>query len=210
MINIGTLDTIIDDIFLELRNNRVLDSEQLSRIQVEQWIIQYRSVLIKQDIDKGRDINPSYIQDIPSIGLEVVSHSGEEAGEASEKILVTDIKIPKTIDFHFRSGITSISDIFGNEIQLMSEKRSNLQKHRRYTFYDYSAFIKGDKIYINGPGEIRNISVRGIFQNPSEVPGFDVKNDIYPIPFNMLPVLKELIFVKELKIQQTAEANKEQ
>ena len=201
MVKIGTLDTIIDDILLELRNNNISESEQLSRIQIEQWIVQYRAMLIKQDIDKGRDVNPGYIQEINDLSLDIVDYSSGDAIESSEKILVTTEFIPKTIDFHFKSGIVYLGDLFGNEIQLMSERRSNVQKYRRYTFYDYSAFVKGNKIYINGPGELHAINLRGIFENPTLVPGFDVANDIYPIPSNMLPTLKELIFVKEIKLQ---------
>ena len=72
-------------------------------------------------------------------------------------------RIPKTIDFHFRSGLTYIGDSAGNEIQLMSERRSSVQKFRRYTFYDYSAFVKGQRIYVNGPGDIRNNKCKGYF-----------------------------------------------
>lgn len=201
MAKLGTLDTIIDDIMLELRNNSVSESEQLSRIQIEQWIIQYRAMLIKQDIDKGRDINPAYVQEIGPIDLNITSYSSGEYEEGSDNILVSSIDIPKTIDFHFKSGITYIGDLAGNEIQLMSEKRSNMQKHRKYTFYNYSAYIKGSKVWVNGPGDLHAISVRGIFENPANVPNFDVNEDIYPIPANMLPVLKELIFAKEIKLQ---------
>ena len=52
MTKLGALDTIIDDILLELRNNNISESEQINRLQIEQWIIQYRAMLIKQDIVK--------------------------------------------------------------------------------------------------------------------------------------------------------------
>ena len=205
MVTFGTLDTIIDDILLELRNNNIAESEQFSRIQIEQWILQYRAVLIKQDIDKGRDINPAYIQDIENIELQIVDYTIDSVHGSSDKILVTKNQMPKTIDFHFRSGLTYVGDSAGNEIQLMSERRSSVQKFRRYTFYDYSAFVKGQKIYVNGPGDLRTINVRGIFENPASVAGFDVTKDTYPVPMNMLPVIKELIFTKEIKLQMPSD-----
>lgn len=200
MANLGTLKTIIDDIMLIARQNNISESEQLSEIQVESWIHQYRALLIKQDIDKGRDINPSYIQDITNVSLNIEQHQGAGLEGVGDNILVTSIEIPNTLDFHFKSGIVSISDLFGNEIQMMSEKRSNMQKYRKYTFYNYSAFMKSKRIYINGPGDIQAVNIRGVFQNPTEVPSYDVENDIYPIPSNMIPVLKELIFSKEFKV----------
>ena len=45
------------------------------------------------------------------------------------------------------------------------------------------------------------INVRGIFENPASVSGFDVTKDTYPVPMNMIPVIKELIFTKEIKLQ---------
>ena len=200
MAKLGTLKTIIDDIMLILRQNNISESEQISEIQIESWIHQYRSMLIKQDIDKNRDINPDYIQEITAIPLDIVDRHGSSEFEGGDKILVTSIDIPKSIDFHFKSGIVSVSDLFGNEIQLMGEKRSNMQKYRKYTFYNYSAFRKGDRIYINGPGDIQAVNIRGIFENPTDISSYDIENDIYPIPSNMIPVLKELIFSKEFKL----------
>ena len=194
---LNTLDSIIDDILLELRNHNISESEPISRIQIEQWITQYRSILIKQDIDKGRDINPSYEQTIYNIGLSLVENI--EYNTLIFHRLKSDIKIPKAIDFHYKSGITSVLDLHGNEIQLMSEKRSNMQKYRRYTDGDYTAYLKDDYLYLNGPMIIEKIEVNGIFENPCEVPGFDYTNQ-YPMPANMIPTLKELIFTKELKI----------
>ena len=44
----NSLNTIIDDILLIVRDNNISESENLSRIQIEQWIHQYRAYLIKQ------------------------------------------------------------------------------------------------------------------------------------------------------------------
>ena len=68
----NSLNAIIDDIYNILRDNNVSESENLSRIQVEQWIHQYRAYLIKQDLDKGRDINESYVQTIGPLHISKV------------------------------------------------------------------------------------------------------------------------------------------
>lgn len=47
-----TLNQLIDNILLIARNNNIAESEHLSRAQIEKWIIGYRAMLIKQDIDK--------------------------------------------------------------------------------------------------------------------------------------------------------------
>ena len=70
----NSLNNIIDDLLLLLRNNNISESENLSRIQIELWIHQYRALLIKQDLDKGRDINPDYLQTIGPMHISKVSN----------------------------------------------------------------------------------------------------------------------------------------
>ena len=55
-----TLNQLIDDVLLEARNSNIGESEKLSRHQIEIWIKTYRAQLIKNDIDKGRTVNPMY------------------------------------------------------------------------------------------------------------------------------------------------------
>lgn len=67
-----SLNQIIDDIMLTYRNSVIGESEHLSRIQVEFWIHHYRAYLIRQEIDKGYDINDMYVTTIPMIHLDKV------------------------------------------------------------------------------------------------------------------------------------------
>ena len=83
------------------------------------------------------------MQELNSIDLVVANYSAAGSEGEGDNILITATEIPKTIDFHFKSGIVSIMDLAGNEIQLMSEKKSLMQKYRRYTFYSYSGIYKG-------------------------------------------------------------------
>jgi len=77
MVNFNSLNSLIEDIMLEVRNNNIAESENLSKATVEQWIIQYRTVLIKQDIDKGRTINPMYVQTINMLPFNFVLLNNE-------------------------------------------------------------------------------------------------------------------------------------
>nr|DAJ17988.1 MAG TPA: Structural protein [Podoviridae sp. ctY3D12]DAN87393.1 MAG TPA: Structural protein [Caudoviricetes sp.] len=42
-----SLNELIDNILLIARNSNITESEHLSRIQIEKWIIAYRAMLIK-------------------------------------------------------------------------------------------------------------------------------------------------------------------
>lgn len=200
MVTLNSLNTIIDDILLEMRNNNISESENMSRIQIEQWITQYRAMLIKQDIDKGRDLNPDYIQSIENIHLSQVDFSSSNTLPTNKIRYKSDIEIPNTLDFHFKSGIINITDLFGNEIQQSNKIRAGMQKDRRWTKNEYLAYKIGKNIYLEGPGELEYINIYLITENPRDIESCMDADAPYPIPVNMLPTLKELIFTKELKI----------
>ena len=185
----NSLNTIIDDILLEYRNSNIGESEQLSRLQVEQWIHNYRAILIKQDIDKGRDVNPAYIQ---TISIPVTGANG--------KYTATN-ELPKLIDFYFRTGIVSIRDNNGRLIQLGSRLKSELQPDRQYAINDPIAYISNNIIHINNSSTgITSIDVDAILEDPTTISNNYDPDSSYPISANMIPTIKDLIFTKELYI----------
>ena len=175
----NSLNTIIDDIFLTYRDSNISESENLSRIQVEQWIHQYRAYLIKQDLDKGRDINPSYIQTLGPL------------------------HISKVIDLHFGTGLVAVKDMHGNLIQVGNETKAKYQTSRKYTCNDYIAYLKNNHLYLNGPGFLEYVEIEGILEDPTKAADCYDYDGPYPIPANMIPTLKNLIFSKELNIMLT-------
>lgn len=195
----NSLNTIIDDIYNILRDNNVSESENLSRIQVEQWIHQYRAYLIKQDLDKGRDINPSYIQTLGPLHISKVSTCGVPNGFH----YVSDKELPKFIDLHFGTGLVAVKDMHGNLIQVGNETKAKYQKSRKYTCNDYIAFLKNNHLYLNGPGFLEYVEIEGILEDPTKAADCYDYDSPYPIPANMIPTLKNLIFSKELNIMLT-------
>lgn len=192
---LNTLNTIIDDILLELRNSSVAESEHISRIQIEQWIANYRAVLIKQDIDKGRDINPMYIQTMPCIHLDKVD---TVAGKIEYK---SNIELPKLIDFHFRTGLVYVKDMYGNLIQLGHETKMRYQRYRKYTCGDYIAYIKNNRLYIEGSdNQLEWVEIGIIAENPADLNECFDPDSEYPVPAHMIPAIKDMIFSKELNI----------
>ena len=192
---LNTLNTIIDDILLELRNSNVSESEHISRIQIEQWINNYRAMLIKQDIDKGRDVNPMYIQTIKCIHLNRVECI------PGHYEYVSDIEIPKLIDFHFKSGLIAVKDMYGNLVQIGSETKMKYQKYRKYTCKDYIAYLKNNKLYVEGGNnQLEWVEADVILENPSDAGECFDPDQPYPALAHMIPTIKDLIFSKELNI----------
>lgn len=192
---LNTLNTIIDDILLELRNSNISESEHISRIQIEQWINNYRAMLIKQDIDKGRDVNPMYIQTIKCIHLNRVECI------PGHYEYVSDIEIPKLIDFHFKSGLIAVKDMYGNLIQIGSETKMKYQKYRKYTCKDYIAYLRNNKLYVEGGNnQLEWVEADVILENPFDAGECFDPDQPYPAPAHMIPTIKDLIFSKELNI----------
>jgi len=225
-----TLNTIVNDILKIARGSEVSSSEPISKRQVENWVHQYRALLLSRDLEKGYYPNPAYIQEIPLLQIEQVRREGGgalnaqsfpytfdfplQAGDrqvGNEYFLRTVLDIPKVIDINYKPGFTYIGDTSGNEYQFVPQHREIWQQYKRYTSNSTLSFELNNKIYLtNNNPDIEYISIRGIFENPMEVGRFqNPVTDLpladwdtpYPIPNNLLPTLKGMILEKELKIE---------
>lgn len=212
-----TLDTIINDLLKIIRGSEVADTEAISKRQIEEWIHQYRSILLKRDLDKGKLPNPDYIQEIREIPLEVVDAGGTDLTSfglpTEEYLLRTTIKLPTTLDLNHKTGFMFIGTPTGREIQYIPEGRSKWQKYKKYTDNDTMAFYKDGYIYVMGKEPIEYLTVRGVFHIPPEVYAlnnpstepieytYDMK---YPIPEELIPALKSMILQQELKLEAYA------
>lgn len=189
-----TLNELVQDVLLEARNNQITESEKLSRHQIEIWIKSYRAMLIKQDIDKGRTVNPLYTQTI-KMHLDKVE---EETGHLE---YIGDKELPTLIDFNFRPGVVSVKDMFGNLIQIGSETKMKLQRYRKYTCKDYIAYVKGNRIYVEGDAnQLEYIEVEIIAEDPTDLKlCYNPETDEYPLPAAMWGTIKDTIFAKDFR-----------
>jgi len=210
MIEFVTLNTIVTDLLEIIRGAQITQSEPISDRQVENWVHQYRAKLIKQDLDKNKYPNPDYIQTIQALELEEVDEAEGSTLSTGYKTFRTKIQLPETLNLNFLPGFTFIGTLTGEEIQLSPESRARWQKYRKYTGDDKIAFLRGGKLYIHNDNELRYITVRGIFEVPPEVSHLDnpnetitdvTENSAYPIPIDMIPVLKQMILQGELGME---------
>lgn len=193
-----TLNEITDNIIQIARNNNVSESEHLSRYQVQLWINYYRALLIKQWIDKERilgDIDEMFVQTIEPIHLDKIETV------PGKIVYVGDRELPKLIKFNKRVGVVAVKDMYGNLIQLGSQTKSKLQRYRKATCGDYIAWVKGNKIYVEGDSDrLEYISVDVIAENPTELIDCWTPDDEYPIPAAMIPTIIQMILERELHV----------
>lgn len=189
-----TLNELIDNVLLIARNNNIAESEHLSRAQIEKWIMAYRAMLIKQDIDKDRDINEMYLTTIEPI------HLDREEEVQGSYVYVGDKELPKLLDFNHRPGVVNVRDMYGNLIQLGSRTKAKLQKYRKATCKDYIAWVKGNKIYVDGDSnQLEYISVDVIAEDPTEADACYDPDSEFPIPEAKIPTITQLIMDRELR-----------
>lgn len=113
-----------------------------------------------------------------------------------DSLYVTSLTVPSPIDLHFGTGILQVTDTGNNPIQYMPRVRRSFQFERKYTKYDPTYYYENHRIYIQSVVSVDAINVLGIWENPMEL-GLDADAQ-YPLPVNMIPVLKQLIMEKEL------------
>lgn len=193
-----TLDEITDNILQIARNNNVAESEHLSRRQIQLWIHYYRVFMIKQWIDKERELenlDEMFIQTIQPIHLNKVE-------TAPGKLLyVGDKELPKLIQFNNRVGVISVKDMYGNLIQIGNQTKSKLQRYRKATCGDYIAWVKGNKIYVEGDSnKLEYISVDVIAEDPTSLVDCWSPDMEYPIPASMIPTIVDMILKRELQV----------
>lgn len=214
---IVSLNNIIEDIIKIVRGSQVANTEPISKRQIEEWVHHYRAYLLRRNIDKGKVINPDYIQEISYVELEEVPIGGSDVVDSN---LLTDnvlfkskLQIPKTIDFSNRSGIISVETPYGKEIQMIPKGRGIWQKYRSFTGNDTVCFLNNDYIYVVNPNGLQYVTIRGIFEIPPEVGRFVNSNtnqpyfnydSKYPLPNHLIPVVKQMILAQELKIEMVA------
>ena len=197
-----TLNSIVSDLLKTIRGSKISSSEVISSRQLEDWVHQYRALLVARDLDKGYHPNPDYIQTMEEVPLE--SYIDNSRG-----LYRTVIQIPKTLDRNYENSYTYIGDKEGNEIHFTPQHREIWQEFRKYTPTTQQVYLQDGKLYVSNWVDGDTVSIRGIFENPMEVARHQYRNpDLdmagwdspYPIPNNILPTLKEMILGKELKI----------
>lgn len=201
-----SLDKIVQDLLLIIRGSNISQSESISKRQLEDWVHQYRALLLKRDLDKNKVANPDYIQEIPNLSISLIEGSEDNTIGSDCYISRSSVKLPKTIDLNSKSGLTYVGTILGNQIQIIPYTRFQWQQYKKYTKGDKLAFLRNQYLYIYNNELLTVINVRGIFENPLEITSFDNIDyrQNYPLPMDKVSILKEMILKGELGIEAKA------
>lgn len=203
------LDKIVQDLLLIIRGSKVSQSEVISKRQIEEWIHQYRAVLLKRDIDKEYRINPDYIQEIQGLELEQVERDETISIGSDCYVTRSTEQLPKTIDLSNKPGLLFVGTYTGKQMQLVPYSTAYWQKYKKYNSADKLAFLRNGYLYITNNELLQYINIRGVFEHPLELTDFnnvDYRSN-YPVPVDKVPFIKEMILKQELGIESKSPAD---
>jgi len=177
------------------------DNFRISDRQVEYWIHQCRANLIYQDMLKRKDITDAFIQEINCIDLQLVDQSECCNNEIGCYELESIEDIPQTIDVTGDNMIISVNTMDGTLIHKSNSSRKKYSSYSKYTSSVRRWYIRNKKLRIINDTFLDKVSLRGIFDDPSEVGKFyNCDGDLcwttdsqYPVTMKMANTITDII-----------------
>jgi hypothetical protein len=139
-------------------------------------INEQRSLLLRNEYNRNRSIDPYILQDLSCLELELVDPIQCCISVPSGcKVLRTKKRIPNTIEFFFTKGIVSVgpADIMKPRFILVDYSRVPYVGSGRANKNSVYAFIYDQYLYVTSRNPItlmmQYITLRGIFEDPTEL-----------------------------------------
>jgi len=190
------------------------DSE-ISLREIEAEIAFQRSLLIRNELNKKRTIDPNIIQDLGCLQLETVDSSLCCDVPSGCNILQTKDNIPRTIELHYMPAITRVGpvDRLDKQYSLITWERAPYIGQGKYTRNLSYAIYDNAKIYIitNNP-LLEYINVKGVFEDPkaagkfkkcgTDLPCFSPDSE-YPMNSWMFAYIEDIVinkFIRQIQL----------
>jgi len=198
-----TLNALAYDLFLTIRNGRIVDDDDLDLRQIKFWIRNNRAVWIKNELNKGRSISQRFIQDAGTLTLESVDIGMFKDIGCTIRRTTTDI--PNTIEHNGIPTLTRVGPAITTEgtFTIIPYERVPYIGNGRFNSNAIYAFLKDSRIYLTSNSSSLNftgmqkINVRGVFADPEAVPGYDATKD-YPITEALWVYMKDIIMKSDV------------
>lgn len=200
-----TLDAMAYDLWLTIRNGRIVDDDDLDLRQIKFWIRNSRAVWIKNELNKGRDISQRFIQDMGCVSLERSDISICANFPLGCSILRTAADVPNTIEHNGIPTLTRVGPATVNTgtFTIIPYERVPYAGNGRFNSKAIYAFWKDNRVYLVSNSSSLNftgmqrINIRGVFANPESVPGYDSTKD-YPISEALWTYLKDIVLKSDV------------
>jgi hypothetical protein len=207
----NTLRELISEVYLEASQN-ISDDTILDDRLIIQFINKQRNLWIRNELNKNRTVDSNIIQEM---SVEIESCSNNETDNVPEDYLLYKTKtiVPTFVELHHKPALEQVTPIYNNEVYEKGKvKPFKLVDYTNSMFVGHGKFTKGmvftypanDRIYLLIPehgfyNEFSSIKIRGVFENPTQVPGFNIETSRYPISTYMWNYIKGIIMEQDLR-----------
>lgn len=197
------LSEIIDEIKKGLGNGVSADESRFENLFIENKIAGARAVIISNYLNRGGIdwLNESWVQ---TVDMDYV--------ERDVECNVVKFECPSviTLDSH-NDGFIYVGHVSGLKPFLRLRKSfttltmHSVFKNSKQVFWDFQNGELGkQQIHIHNNFRLEKLKVRGVFNNPSDVPGFRKDVDLYPVDANVKKDIVEMVVLDLLKGSRVA------
>lgn len=157
------------------------DDDTLSLDEVKFEVINARAQFIRNELNKNRTVDPSIVQSLGCMELEISDTSACCTVPTGCSILRTKLEVPKTIELHHTTGIEYVGPIgvAQAEFSYITEDQARYSGNGKYNKKHIYAFLNTDnKVYIFSKDltytkYLKYINIKGIFEDPRDVSVFN-------------------------------------
>ncbi len=141
-------------------------------------IANQRALLIRNEVNKNRTIDPDIIQDLGCVAMEVADPAECCNITTTCKVMRTTLTIPNTIELYNDIALTRIGpvDKTKREFSRTTLEAAKWVGNGKYTSNEIYAYVANNRIYLISNNDnhkfITHINVRGVFENPKDVTPF--------------------------------------
>lgn len=191
------LADIVDEIKKELGGGVSADESKFDDLYIETKIAGARAVIISNYLQKGTDwINDSWVQ---TVDLDYV--------ERDKECDVVKFECPSVISIDQHSdGFLYVGHVNGIKPFIRARRSfTTLTMHSVFNktknvLWDWKNLELGkQQLLVYKNTRLEKLQIRGIFNNPVEVPGFRKDVDLYPVDANVKKDLVEMITLDLLR-----------
>lgn len=208
---------LLSEIIYNIKNLRAggiqSDDENISDDQYAFIIDYYRAKLIKQELEKGKNIKDLYTQNLGKV--EISKFDKNECCEIDNCTLRSKLQIPKPMESNNGLNITFVGLLDGTPFQRYTFNSSYWKKYNKYTKLSPGYYYQNGYIYLVDVPNIMlsYINIQGVFEDPKEAEEFrtckcpdnnvaciDSFNFEYPIPQYLIDTIIKMIADSELRL----------
>lgn len=189
-----------------IRHAHIVDDDNIDLRLLEQFIRIQRSFWITNTMDKSQRVNESNAQDFV-FELSRINSSTDSILQSDDSILRSIDEIPEFISNRINKGVILIDspDLLNPSFSMVSIGRMPWVGSSRHNGQSIFVSLYSQNIYARyGKNALSDLAltklrVKGYFEDPEDVPGFDIDIMEYPISGKIWALVKDAVLKTDLR-----------